>query len=175
LDGKEIGKEYTFEVLPEEAFGKRNSKLIQLAPTSFFQKKRINPVPGLQLAVDDALATVRSVSAGRVILDFNHPLAGRTLAYWVKVTRKITKEDEKIKGLVELLLGLDAKITIGEKEDIIEIKGKLGDKVLERVTKQIKELVPEASKKEVKFISEQIKSKDKDTKTTPEVPKEKKE
>ena len=81
-------------------------------------------------------------------------MAGRTLAYWVKITRKVTKEDEKIKGMVELLLGLEPKITIGDKEDTIEIKGKLGEKIIERVIKQIKEIVPEASKKEVKFIAE---------------------
>ncbi len=158
LTGKEIGKEYEFEVQPEEAFGKRNPKLIQLAPSSFFKEKKINPVPGLTLVVDNALATVRSVSAGRVTLDFNHPLAGRTLTYWVKVLRKVTKEDEKIQAILSLLLNLEAKIQITEKEDIIEVEKKLENALTEGLKKHIKELLPETAKKDIKFVVKEAKS-----------------
>ncbi len=160
LEGKEIGREYEFEVPPEKAFGKRNPKLVQLAPSNFFTQKKIYPVPGLTLVVDNVLATVRSVSAGRVILDFNHPLAGKTLVYWVKALRKVTKEDEKIQALLSLLLNLEAKVQAsassadgGDKEYVVEVNGRLDDKVIEGLTKHIKELVPEVAEKGIRFIA----------------------
>ena len=38
LEGKDIGKEYEFDIDPEDAFGKKNAKLIQLIPTAKFRK-----------------------------------------------------------------------------------------------------------------------------------------
>src|SRR3989338_8263326 len=43
LEGKGIGKEYEFDIKPEEAFGKKNAKLIQLIPTAKFKQQRIEP------------------------------------------------------------------------------------------------------------------------------------
>ena len=90
LEGKEAGKEYDIEIQPQDAFGTRNPKLIQLTGLKIFKDKNLNPVPGLTFAVNGALATVRSVTGGRVMLDFNHPLSGKILTYWVKIIRKIS-------------------------------------------------------------------------------------
>jgi peptidylprolyl isomerase len=46
------------------------------------------------------MATVRSIGAGRVLLDFNPPLAGRTLIYETIVTKKLEKNEEKISALI---------------------------------------------------------------------------
>ena len=45
-------------------------------------------------------AIVRSIGAGRVLLDFNPPLAGKTLVYDVTVTKKLESKEEKIGALV---------------------------------------------------------------------------
>ena len=37
LEGKEIGKEYTIELTPENALGKKDAKLIRLIPVSVFK------------------------------------------------------------------------------------------------------------------------------------------
>ena len=88
LIGKEFGKEYEFDLPPEQGFGKRNPKLISLTSLSVFRKKNINPVPGMQLDLDGRIATVRSVTGGRVVLDYNPPLAGKELHYWIKPVKK---------------------------------------------------------------------------------------
>ena len=41
------------------------------------------------------MATIRSIGAGRVLLDFNPALAGRTLIYDVTVTKKLDAEERK--------------------------------------------------------------------------------
>jgi len=159
LEGKEVGKELLLEIDPEDAFGRRNPKLIQLTTLKQFKDKGVNPVPGLQLAIDGALATIRSVSGGRVIIDFNHPLAGKTLIYQIKINRIVTDAKEKISGLVSLLLDLDPKdclIKIDEKEINIEIKKNVPKELLEKLKKQIKNLIPEVGKKKVEI---QIKTK----------------
>ena len=46
------------------------------------------------------MATVRSIGAGRVLLDFNPALAGRTLIYAFTVTKKLDAEEEKIGSLI---------------------------------------------------------------------------
>ena len=77
--GKETGKEYVFEISSEEAFGKRDAKLIQLIPAKKFRQQKIQPFPGLQLNIDGIFGIVKTVSGGRILVDFNHPLAGKDI------------------------------------------------------------------------------------------------
>src|SRR3989338_664709 len=44
LEGKETEKGYTLEISPEQGFGKKNAKLIQLINTSKFRQQGIAPV-----------------------------------------------------------------------------------------------------------------------------------
>ena len=45
-------------------------------------------------------AIVRSVGAGRVQVDYNHPLAGRQIVYKLKVIEHITDDKDKIRALL---------------------------------------------------------------------------
>jgi len=155
LQGKEVGEELEVDIPPEDAFGKRNPRLIQLSTLKQFKEKGVTPVPGLQLVIDGALATVRSVSGGRVIIDFNHPLAGRTLHYWVKINRKVTDFKEKICAILNLIADIDCKdckIEASEKEIKIALKNELPSQTIEVIKKQIKELISESKNKEIKIV-----------------------
>ena len=46
------------------------------------------------------MASVRAIGAGRVLLDYNPPLAGKTLIYDVVVNKKIESNEEKIAALI---------------------------------------------------------------------------
>ena len=46
LEKMEVSEERNFEVLPSEAFGARDPKLIKIIPFSKFIENKINPVPG---------------------------------------------------------------------------------------------------------------------------------
>ena len=148
--GSEVGKEYTFEISSDEAYGPRNPKLIQLTNLNKF--KEFHPVQGMQVNVDGMTATVRAVSGGRVTLDFNHPLAGKALSYWVKINRKITDVNEKIK-IVLSLSKIEVK-EIKEDEKEITITGENFDKLDATASKaladHIKKMIPEI-KKEIVF------------------------
>jgi peptidylprolyl isomerase len=46
------------------------------------------------------MATVRAIGAGRVLLDFNPPLAGKTLVYEVTVQKKLETAEERIAAII---------------------------------------------------------------------------
>ena len=54
----------------------------------------------MRIEFDGKLATVRTMGAGRVQLDFNPPLAGKTLIYEVTLEKKIETKNEKISALI---------------------------------------------------------------------------
>jgi FKBP-type peptidyl-prolyl cis-trans isomerase SlyD len=98
LIGKDIGK-YNVELQPEDAFGKRDPKLIQMMPMKVFVKHRINPIPGAMFNFDGRLAKIMTVSGGRVMVDFNNPIAGKVVEYKINVKRKVEDKKEQIASL----------------------------------------------------------------------------
>ena len=115
LEGKELGREYKVELSPEKGFGKKNAKLIQLVATNKFIKQEINPMPGLQVNIDGMMGMIRTVSGGRTLVDFNHPLAGKELIYDFKINKIVKDDEEKLRALLKLQLNLkDIKVNIKE-------------------------------------------------------------
>jgi len=115
IAGKETGKEYIFEINSENAFGKKDAKLIQLIPANKFRQQKINPFPGLQLNIDGVFGVVKTASGGRCLVDFNHPLAGKELIYDVKINRIVHDEKEKLISLLKAHLNIkNAEIELSE-------------------------------------------------------------
>lgn len=124
--GKETGKEYAFEVSSDNAFGRKDTKLIQLVPTNKFRRQNIQPFPGLQLNIDGIFGVVKTVSGGRCLVDFNHPLAGKDLVYDVKINQIVDDTKEKIKSLLKMHLHIkDAEIEIKEGSAVVKLKHKI--------------------------------------------------
>lgn len=90
-------KRFTFQ--PADAFGERTEDLVRVMPSSEFKSRDINPYPGMQVNLDNVTATVKSVTSGRVVVDANHPYAGKEIAYEVKVLRLLTNDKEKVEAL----------------------------------------------------------------------------
>lgn len=104
LAALELGKASTVELPPEKGYGVRDPKKVRLVPLRKFTAEGLAPVPGLQVNVDGKTAQVRSVGAGRVQVDYNHPFAGRTLIYDITVEKVIETEDEKVRNLIHKLI-----------------------------------------------------------------------
>ena len=99
LQGKQTGKQYKARFNPEEAFGERQKNMVKMIPSKMFHEQNIQPQRGMQLSLDGRLVRILSVSGGRVLVDFNNPLAGKEVEYKYKIKRKITDENEKINAL----------------------------------------------------------------------------
>lgn len=148
LIGKEVEKSYTFELSPEEAFGKKNAKFIQLIPTQKFTKDNINPVPGLQVNIDGVIGTIKTVTGGRTLVDFNHPLSGKEIIYEVNVKKMITDDIEKLKNYIKLALNMDVNV----KKDngfTIELKNEIPKQIKDKLTEKIKKVLQ--TTKNIKF------------------------
>lgn len=92
LLGMEPNDSRTVKILPEDAYGLYHKALVHEVPIGTFSDK-IKPRPGmiLSLAIDkdgqeqQVPATVLGISNESVTIDYNHPLAGKTITYEVKL------------------------------------------------------------------------------------------
>lgn len=91
LFGLRAGDRQCFKVPPEDAFGQPNpNNLQEVARDQFSPDMELEP--GLVVSFADAAGgelpgVISEVDEGRVVVDFNHPLAGRTLSFEVAVHR----------------------------------------------------------------------------------------
>jgi FKBP-type peptidyl-prolyl cis-trans isomerase 2 len=99
--GMTVGQEKDINLPPEKAFGQKNPDLITVVPASYFSKEQMTPVPGMIVNINNQDGMVKSVGAGRVIVDFNHPLAGRDLRYHIKLVEILEDSAKKIKALFD--------------------------------------------------------------------------
>lgn len=158
LDKNLIDKEpgsYTIELSPEDAFGKKSAKLIQLISTSKFKQQNITPIPGLQVNIDNLIGIIKTVSGGRTLVDFNHPLSGKDVIYNIKINRVITDPKEKINSFLKFGLNLkDFEVKVENNKASIILKKDIPKEIKETITKKLKELI----KIEIEF---KVKSTDK--------------
>lgn len=103
---------YDIELNPEQAFGKREPKLVQMVPLAVFKQQNANPVPGAMFNFDGRAGKVLTVSGGRVMVDFNNPLAGKIVDYSIDLRRKVTDMNEKVRALNEFLFRRDFDFSI---------------------------------------------------------------
>ncbi len=96
LIGMGVGDEKSIILSPDEAFGHKDDKLLHTVKRSVFGQN-IQPKPGMVLGMtlqkegksQKIPALVTGVHGEDVLLDFNHPLAGKSINY--KLTLKSIK------------------------------------------------------------------------------------
>ncbi len=109
LKEMEVGEEREVLIDPEEAFGKRDPKKVKFYSAGVFLRQGIRPQPNMLVEINGKKATIVSVNGGRVLVDFNHPLAGKKVRYWIKVIEEVKEPQEKVLGLLTFHLGELAK------------------------------------------------------------------
>ncbi|WP_261843453.1 FKBP-type peptidyl-prolyl cis-trans isomerase [Aliamphritea ceti] len=88
LIGLSSGDEKQFEILPEQGFGMANPNNMQKFPRSQFKDMELEE--GLVISFSDAgngelPGVISEFNDDKVTVDFNHPLAGQTLLFDVKI------------------------------------------------------------------------------------------
>jgi FKBP-type peptidyl-prolyl cis-trans isomerase SlyD len=94
LEGRARGDKFKIKVRPEKGYGEINPKLVQDVPRKSFGDQEVQPGMQFQTTQGQVL-TVKEVKTEVVIVDANHPLAGRELNFDVEVieVREATKEE----------------------------------------------------------------------------------
>ncbi len=139
LIGKEIG-DYTIELTPDQAFGPRMAQFVQKVPIKIFRSQNVNPFPGAVFNFDGRIAKVLTVSGGRVIVDFNNPLAGKDVIYDIHIIRKVDDQNEKVKSLIEFLFRRPLNFSIKDNKVIIEVEKQIS-KFVEMFNEKFKEMI----------------------------------
>lgn len=165
LIGKEVDKfpkSFTIELKPEDAFGLRDSREVKMIPMKVFKEHDIQPIPGASLNFDGRVARILSVSGGRVLVDFNGPLAGKEVVYEIKILRKVEDINQKVKALNEFLFKKDFSFQIKDKKLLLEVDKKEIVPLIELFKDKFREIL--GLELEVKEQSTEIKDKKPETK-----------
>lgn len=105
LYAAEVGKEYEIVIPPEEAAGPRDAKLVGLFPVRDFLKQEIMPEIGLQVTIKNKTGYISAVTAGRVRVDFNNRLAGKTLRYKYKIVSEPATPQDLLTAVLKMNYG----------------------------------------------------------------------
>ncbi len=115
LVGREPNTSFTVKLIAAQAFGFKDAKLIRLIPMSKFKAENTMPKPGLPVIIDGAQGIVKTVSSGRVLVDFNHPQAGKDVEYAVNIGHIIADPTVQL----QVVLATQFKDTVGYVENNI--------------------------------------------------------
>jgi FKBP-type peptidyl-prolyl cis-trans isomerase SlyD len=88
LDGQEAGYQVVLSLQPEDAFGERDESLVRTIPKREFPPgvKVGGQLEGRTDSGDPHVFHVTKIKGDQVLLDGNHPLAGKALQFHLKVT-----------------------------------------------------------------------------------------
>ena len=124
LTTAEVGKKSSVEIPPDKAFGARDSEKVKRVSLRHLTAKGITPSLGMRVEYNGKMATVRTLGAGRVLLDFNPPLAGKTLIYEMTVQKKLRTVKQKIAALIHRRIQAieESKFKFTAKEKTVSIE-----------------------------------------------------
>jgi peptidylprolyl isomerase len=95
-----VNEDVTVDVPPEKAFGSRDPNKVRLIPLRKLGDKADEAKVGDVIEMDNRVGIIRSISSGRVQIDFNHRLAGKTITYSFKVVKVLDDDRERVVALI---------------------------------------------------------------------------
>ena len=102
LQGKSVGASNTVTVEPTEAFGEYDPEEVRTVSKDKIPED--DRYAGAQVTVDGDQGYVERIIGGRARVDFNHPLAGETLAYEYEVVGEVTSQEEQAQAVLGMYL-----------------------------------------------------------------------
>ena len=142
LVNRNPGEKYTINVKAKDAFGEFNSKLVKTYGLNSFVDNNINPHTGDLVMLDDKLATILSVSGGRVMVSFNHPLAGKDLVYEIKVLSVLEDNKDKCSAIFQHYVGNKPESISLENNSVdIVYKGEIKPYLVTAIEEDIKKYI----------------------------------
>lgn len=161
LEGASVGKTQEVIIPPDKGMGARDPKLVELFPIREFHRQEIEPKPGLEVHIKNRHGIVTAVTAGRVRVDFNNPLAGKTLRYVFSVKKRVTGAKAKALAVIEMDYGnpqeFEVKVEKGKADIVLPETCKYDEKWFVSKFRVVSDLRDFAGLKEIRFIEEYTK------------------
>ena len=112
LASAKTGDKLKVDVTPDKGFGERDSGKVRMIPLRKLGEDADKVGVGDTIEVDQKTGVVRFVGSGRVQVDFNHRLAGKTVVYDVNVLKSLETNEDKVNGILKRHLPVeDSKIS----------------------------------------------------------------
>ncbi|MCS7144953.1 MAG: peptidylprolyl isomerase [Archaeoglobaceae archaeon] len=119
LVGKEVGYKGTVKIPPAKAFGEYNPNSKDSFSITKFREK---PEVGQRVRIGDKIGTVERIVGRRVLVDFNHPLAGKNVIFEYEIKEKLEKLEDKLKALFVIHTGIEVKnLSVEGEKALIEV------------------------------------------------------
>ena len=108
----QVGTPMDLTIPPDKGAGERDPKLIELRPLREFLKQEVHPVVGMEVSLGGRKGTITQVTGGRVRVDYNNPLAGKTLQYTFTIKAIADSPEEKLRAVIEMDYGLPEEFKV---------------------------------------------------------------
>ena len=104
LKNAKVGKEVEVEIAPADAYGEKDASLVETISIDKLRRAVQDPNSlylGAPVNINGRQGYLSYLAAGRARIDYNHPMAGKTLKYVFTVIKEVKGKEDKVLGLLE--------------------------------------------------------------------------
>lgn len=104
LKEAKVGKEVEVEIAPADAYGEKDASLVETISIDKLRRAVQDPNSlylGAPVNINGRQGYLSYLAAGRARIDYNHPMAGKTLKYVFTVIKEVKGKEDKVLGLLE--------------------------------------------------------------------------
>lgn len=104
LQDAKVGKEVEIEIAPEDGYGEKDPTMTEVISIDKLKRSVQDPQSlyiGAPVTIGGRQGYLTYLAAGRAKIDYNHPMAGKTLKYVFTVVKELKGDDDKVLGLLE--------------------------------------------------------------------------
>jgi FKBP-type peptidyl-prolyl cis-trans isomerase 2 len=104
LKDAKVGKEVEVEIAPADAYGEKDASLVETISIDKLRRAVQDPNSlylGAPVNINGRQGYLSYLAAGRARIDYNHPMAGKTLKYVFTVIKEVKGKEDKVMGLLE--------------------------------------------------------------------------
>lgn len=101
MKGMKVGDSKSVEVPPEKGAGERDRNLVKKIPLIKLQKQGARGYKGEEIRFGRERGVITSVLGRSVLVDFNNPLAGKTLIFDISIKGIVSDPIEKLMAIIK--------------------------------------------------------------------------
>ena len=104
LKDAKVGKEVEVEIAPADAYGEKDASLVETISIDKLRRSVQDPNSlylGAPVNINGRQGYLSYLAAGRARIDYNHPMAGKTLKYVFTIIKEVKGKEDKVMGLLE--------------------------------------------------------------------------
>jgi len=116
-----IDDEREIEIAPEDAFGERDPKLIELFTIPKLRRMGVDVEEGATVKVKGREGRIIRLSGSRAWVDFNHARAGQTLRYRFRVVRAAEGPEEMARGIIDVFYRMGDRFDVAISDDEVRL------------------------------------------------------